>query len=337
MAPPTSPSGDNLMKRAGLIRRIKLFFQAWIVKISLASMFKIMRITGATKLKPTLPEYTKRYPVRPMLEHRVFLPPDHVQKQRQGEKLPLLISIHGGGFMVCDPQVDDTINRHFASRHGLLVISINYRLAPRNPFPDSVHDVAESIRAILASPPHPYDASRVSIMGFSAGGNLTLSVAQLPDIKEKVQSLVAFYPVVDFSGKYKGKYKTTKDGKPDMLKNVAPIFNWAYIPPGQDKTDPLLSPIYAANREKLPQRVFFIAAEYDYLEHEANAMAKMLAGVETSNEELGVEWERNGVNWRTVPNVIHSWTHIELKGDEEVQRLKGLDALYQDVADWLLT
>lgn len=238
--------------------------------------------------------------------------------------------------MVCDPQVDDTINRQFATRHGFVVISINYRLAPRNPFPDSVHDVAESIRAVLASPPHPYDPSRVAIMGFSAGGNLTLSVAQLPGIKEKVQSLVPFYPVVDFSGKYKGEYRKSKDGKPDMLKNVAPIFNWAYIPPGQDKTDPLLSPVYAANRTQLPQRVFFVAAEYDYLEHEAKAMAKMLAGVDTG-EELGFEWERNAVRWRTVPDVIHSWTHIELKGDEEVRRLKGLDVLYQDVADWLLS
>jgi acetyl esterase/lipase len=236
--------------------------------------------------------------------------------------------------MVCDPQNDDMINRQFATQHGFLVVSINYRLAPRNPFPDSVHDVAEVIRAVLADDTLPYDPSKVAIIGFSAGGNLTLSVAQLPGIKEKVQSLVPFYPVVDFTGKYKGPYKTTKDGKPDPLKNIAPLFNWAYIPPGQDKADPLLSPVYAANKDQLPQRVFFVAAEYDYLEHEANLMAKMLAGVD-AGEELGFEWEKNGVKWRTVPDVIHAWTHIELKGEEEAQRVKGLEVLYQDVADWL--
>jgi len=93
-------NAPNRMKRAGLLRRIKLFFQAWMLKISVATMFKLMRITGAAKLKPTLPEYTKRYPVRPMLEHRVFLPPDHAEREARGEKLPLLISIHGG---VCSP------------------------------------------------------------------------------------------------------------------------------------------------------------------------------------------------------------------------------------------
>jgi hypothetical protein len=91
----TTNDANNLMKRAGLLKRIRYFLQAWLVKISLASMFKVMRIASAAKFKVTLPEYTKRYPVRPMLQHRVFLPPDHVQKQ-QGGKLPLLISIHGG-------------------------------------------------------------------------------------------------------------------------------------------------------------------------------------------------------------------------------------------------
>lgn len=238
--------------------------------------------------------------------------------------------------MICDPQVDDHINRHFSQHHNFLVISINYRLAPVHPFPTPVHDVASTIRAILADPTlkPQYNPSRVSIMGFSAGANITLGVAQLPGIKEKIHSLVPFYPVVDFSGKYKGPYKTTKDGKPDMLAGVAPIFNWAYIPPGQDKADPLLSPIYAANNRELPQRVFFVAAEWDYLEHEANVMARLLAGVEDA-EELGFDWERNGVRWRTVPEVVHSWTHIDLKGEDEVMRLKGLDGLYQDVADWL--
>lgn len=91
----TTNETNNLMKRVSVLRRIKYFLQAWLVKISLVAMFKVMRIASAAKFKPALPEYTKRYPVRPMLEHRVFLPPDHVQKLQEG-KLPLLISIHGG-------------------------------------------------------------------------------------------------------------------------------------------------------------------------------------------------------------------------------------------------
>lgn len=90
---PTPPSNANLMKRAGFFTRIKLFFQVWALKAGFVSMFKLMRLTGAAKFKPLQPEYTKRYPERPMLEHRVFLPGKQAQ---DGELPPLLISIHGG-------------------------------------------------------------------------------------------------------------------------------------------------------------------------------------------------------------------------------------------------
>lgn len=91
--PSDNNKNPNIMKRVSLFTRIRFFFKAWAMKISLASMFKLMRITGAAKLKPLLPEYTKRYPERPMLQHRVFLPG---KQSENGELPPLLISIHGG-------------------------------------------------------------------------------------------------------------------------------------------------------------------------------------------------------------------------------------------------
>jgi acetyl esterase/lipase len=265
-----------------------------------------------------------------MLEHRVFLPPGARSQSPSNTTYPLLISIHGGGFAICDPQGDDHVNRVFSEEHDFVVVSINYRLAPRNPFPDGVHDVGEVIRAVLADSDLPVDHSKVAIMGFSAGGNLTLAVAQLPGIREKVQSLVPFYPVTDFSSVYKREYKTTPDGKDDMLKDLAPLIDWAYINPGQDKTDPLLSPIYAS-REQLPQRIFFICAEHDCLCYEANIMATKLAGQEA---DLGSDWEKNGIKWRMVPQT-HAWTHMPKAGEAGIQEQKELRILYAEIAEWL--
>ncbi len=123
----------------------------------------------------------------------------------------------------------------------------------------------------------PTDHSKLALGGFSAGGDLSLAIAQMEGIRGRIGKLIAIYPAVDFSGTYRGTFKTTKDGKSDVLKNMINLFDWGYISKGQDRMDPLLSPIYA-KRENLPPRMFFIGAEYDMLCHEAEVMALHLAG-----------------------------------------------------------
>ncbi|KIW99986.1 uncharacterized protein Z518_10914 [Rhinocladiella mackenziei CBS 650.93] len=315
--------------RLTILTRLRFFFKIWYIKLRVGFFFRLMRLIRAAKLRKLLPTYTKYYPERPRLENRVFLP----SNAPPGAKFPLLMVIHGGGFAFADPQMDDAFNRRFANEYNFVVVSLNYRKAPINPFPACVHDTAEIARAVLADMTLPVDYSKVAIGGFSAGGNLALAIAQLPGIKENVHAIVPLYPVVDFTGKYKGPFRTTKDGKPDMLKNLAPVLDWAYIPADQDLSDPLLSPI-CANREQLPQRIFFIGAECDFLCHEAEIMAKKLAGVE-EKEDTGPGWEENGIKWKMVPDVTHGWTHVEQSGDAEVERQKGLDALYKEIAAWL--
>jgi len=144
---------------------------------------------------------------------------------------------------------------------------------------------------------------------------------------------------VDFTGKFKGPYRTTPDGKPDVLKNISSMFNWAYIPIGQDLSDPLLSPICARGREDLPQRIFFVGAEYDYLSHEAEIMARSLAfgRFEVPRDkvgDLGDEWEKEGIKWRNVGGVVHGWTHHPATGEKEVLKQSELNRLYREVADW---
>lgn len=317
-------------KPLSLFTRINFFLRGWLLKLQTKLFLGAIQTIYASKLRKTLPTYTKRYAALPTLQHRIFIP-SHAQP---GAKYPLLMVIHGGGFVLLDPSVDDPFNRHFADTHGFVVVGINYRKAPSHPFPTPVHDAAEIVRAVLADPDLPVDHSKVALGGFSAGGNISLAIAQLSGIREKVQALVPVYPVVDFTAKYKGEFRTTPDGKPDMLKAMAPVFNWAYVPETQDRADPLLSPIYAG-RERLPQRIFFIGAEYDYLCHEAAVMARKLAGLDETGTIDATDWEKNGIKWRMVPNVTHGWTHMPKRGEEEVRRKKDLEVLYMEIAEWL--
>ena len=318
------------------LTRIRFFFRVWFMKYG-ASMFLFFLRLAARRKRSPLPTYTKTYPVRPTLSNRIFVPKSH----NPGTTHRLLIAIHGGGFALLDPSFDDAFNRIMADNHDFVVVSVNYRKAPAHPFPIPVHDTAGITRAILADTDLPVDPSqKPSLLGFSAGGNLILAIAQLPGIKDRVGALVPIYPVVDFTGKFKGPYRSTPDGKPDRLKEIGPTFNWAYIPVGTDLADPLLSPICAEWRAALPQRIFFVGAEYDYLCHEAEIMARSLAfgKFESPRDkvgDLGMEWEKKGVKWRTVGGVVHGWTHMPFKGEEEIVKQNELKRLYREINEWV--
>jgi len=326
---PGLPAEPIISKTLPLFTRLQLGARLWAFKIFVVLALGIFRTVKPSKFQKVAPTYTKKYPVRPTLENRVFIPKHY----KSGSKLPLYIDIHGGGFALCDPQTDDEFCHYFANTFGYCVVSINYRKAPLYPFPEAVHDAAEIARAVLVDEDLPVDLSRTAMGGFSAGGNLTLAIAQMDGVREKVKALVPIYPVVDFSGKYKGEYKPNKQGKPDMLESTSALFNWGYISAQQDRTDPLVSPAFAS-REMLPQKIYFVGAEDDYLCHEANVMAKKLAGfekLEASNEA----WSRKDIRWETVPDQQHGFTHVEKKGEEEVQRKRVCSELYARIAQWL--
>ena len=216
----------------------------------------IGRTIKAREMKRIGPAYTKRYDVRPMLENRVFIPKSY----QSGMNLPLYIDVHGGGFAVGDPQIDDEFCHTFAEKYGFCVVSINYRKAPMYPFPTAVHDVAEVTKAVLADRELPIDLSKVVGGGFSAGGNLLLALCQVDGLHKTFKGIVLVYAVVDFSFKHRGEYRTTKSGNPDMLRNMGAWFNWGYVNVGEDRANPLLSPIYAS-RDRLPSQIMFIGAE----------------------------------------------------------------------------
>ncbi|KAK5199650.1 hypothetical protein LTR99_004446 [Exophiala xenobiotica] len=338
---PTPPK----YQRPSSFTRVRFLLKIWLMKGMATLFFKTIRLVHARQLRGFLPNYTKCYPVRPTLENRIFLPKAYTSTDTDTDtntkstKYPLLITIHGGGFVLCDPTMDDEFNRLFADTYSFIVVGVNYHKAPggTGTFPGPVHDIGAIVESILSdsSLSAIVDTANISLAGFSAGGNLSLAVAQLPALKDKIRSIIPVYPVVDFTGQHKGAFRTSPDGKPDLLKDLGPLFNWAYIPPDTDLSNTLLSPICADRKTQLPQRIFFIGAEYDSLCHEAEVMAKKFAGLEEASD-TGPQWEENGIKWRMVPDVTHAWTHQPLKNPEaEKKRKKDLEGLYREMADWL--
>ncbi len=96
---------------------------------------------------------------------------------------PLLILVHGGGFVTNDSQSKQAVlmYRYFRD-HGYACASVNYRLAQEAPFPGAVEDVKACIRFLQANgDTYGYDSKRMALFGESAGGYLAIAAAMTND------------------------------------------------------------------------------------------------------------------------------------------------------------
>lgn len=88
--------------------------------------------------------------------------------------LPAVLCIHGGGFRAGTREGYDAICKKLASR-GYVAATIEYRLAPKHPFPAAMHDCRAAVRWLRAhAAKYHIDPTRIGAMGGSAGGNLAL-------------------------------------------------------------------------------------------------------------------------------------------------------------------
>ncbi len=92
---------------------------------------------------------------------------------------PGLLWLHGGGLVMGSAALDDTHASEVARDLGVLVVSVDYRLAPEAPFPAALDDAHAAWRH-LAAAPHELgvDVERLAVGGQSAGGGLAAALVQ---------------------------------------------------------------------------------------------------------------------------------------------------------------
>jgi acetyl esterase/lipase len=113
--------------------------------------------------------------------------------------LPILIWIHGGG-MVAGKAVNDHAEAcEYALAANLVVVSVDYRLAPENPYPAAIDDCMNALIWVKAHAGEiGGDSTRIAVGGMSAGGGLAAALAQRArdeDIDLGLQLLI--YPMLD--------------------------------------------------------------------------------------------------------------------------------------------
>lgn len=148
-----------------------------------------------------LPENDHRHITQSHLpkEHRLLYRFYHNPINHSSSLVPILIFIHGGGFLIGDILNDDVIMSTIQNETGFLVVGINYALAPENPYPTALYDVKNAFEFIYnVSSGFGGNISNIHVLGESAGGNLALgSYNILPNhIKNNIKSINVIYPPV---------------------------------------------------------------------------------------------------------------------------------------------
>ncbi len=92
--------------------------------------------------------------------------------------LPVLLYLHGGGFVIGDLDSHDSLCRQLALRSGGAVVALDYRLAPEHRFPTAVDDAWAAMAWLAVNgAAHGLDATRLAVGGDSAGGTLCAACA----------------------------------------------------------------------------------------------------------------------------------------------------------------
>lgn len=109
-------------------------------------------------------------------------------------KRPVFFYFHGGGFSLMSIESYDALTRKLARESGVVVISVNYRLSPQNPYPTPLNDCLEAIDHVVSTSQElRIDTDRIAVGGDSAGGNLAASVSLR--LKKKIRLQFLLVPV----------------------------------------------------------------------------------------------------------------------------------------------
>lgn len=186
--------------------------------------------------------------------------------------VPTLVYVHGGGFVIGDLETHDQTCRRLCSGADVVVLSVDYRLAPEAAYPAAVEDVLTAVRWAHAHLDELGGASVLGVGGDSAGGNLSAVASQaLPDL---VDAQVLIYPAVDMAGQHPSK---EENGTGYFLDTPTMLwFGGHYLGSGADVTDVRHSPLLAESFEGLPPAVV-VTAQFDPLRDEGEAYAAKLA------------------------------------------------------------
>ncbi|ONH54395.1 acetyl esterase [Pseudomonas cedrina] len=195
---------------------------------------------------------------------------------------PCLLYIHGGGWVVGGLESHDFICFELAAALHILVIAVDYRLAPEHPFPAAYQDCRAVWQAIHAGHgPHAINLQRLLVAGDSAGGNLAaaLCLGLRDDGQPQPRAQVLIYPALGGPCDLPSR-RDCRDAP--LLSSADSDAYLALYLSGSGEPSPYAMPLLAENFSGLP-KAFIAVAQFDPLRDDGMLYAERLqaSGVAT--------------------------------------------------------
>jgi acetyl esterase len=186
---------------------------------------------------------------------------------------PLIVYFHGGGFVYGDLRGGDWLCGTVAKELDAIVVSVEYRLAPKHPFPAGIDDCyAATVWAVTNASELGADPNRVGVMGESAGGNLAAVVTLMARDNKgpAIRHQALLYPATGA-----GDTESRRANAGAFILTAADMQKFGELY-GGDVADWRVSPIKAASFKNLPPAIVIVGG-HDPLHDDGTAYADALS------------------------------------------------------------
>lgn len=268
-----SESENALLKRY-ILRVIK---QLSHLDVQIKKTYKIYRKIQKILMPRVRPGYN-------LLDHRIVVEsrevPVRVFRPDHHDTSKSLLFFHGGGWVTGDIDFYTPICTMMANQTKHNVISVDYLLAPENPFPAGVEECYRVAREIFLN--HdllPCTQDDITLIGDSAGANLAAAVSLMA--RDRGEFLpnrqVLIYPATYNDHSPNSPYISVLENGSDYLLTAKRIQDYMdlYLKNEEDRVNPYFAPLLAEDLSNQPQTLI-ITAQYDPLRDEGEAYGMRL-------------------------------------------------------------
>ncbi|KAL4915767.1 Alpha/Beta hydrolase protein [Aspergillus aurantiobrunneus] len=291
--------------------------------------------------RPPSPKFSRSFPSgSSKVTLQFYCPPDYYRHRKEGRRMPVVVNFHGGGFTLGGPSDDSRWAQAVLSEVGAVVVSVGYRRAPEHPFPAAVDDGVRSLQYLAKHATDlALDISRVAISGFSAGGNLAVTVplrlrelllqasqerwlsradsthqlvaASASDLR--IVALFCWYPILDFDEPREHRRAMSIMPDKTLPSFFTDLFDESYLPDLEERRSPFASPVHATDealRDSLPHDIFFYICEWDMLLNEGQRFVRRLLDINKHVRAMMIEKARHA--WDKSPNPFRDTKDVNI-------------------------